>query len=55
MKVVPVRRLAASILSLLLVSCGSTRHVAVAPGGADELSQASSSPSGGPATAQVSP
>ncbi len=36
MDVVPVyQRLAASILSLWLVSCSSTRHLAVAPEGAD--------------------
>lgn len=40
MEVVPVhQRLAASILSLLLVSCHSTRHVAVAPEGVNELSR----------------
>jgi hypothetical protein len=40
MEAVPVpQRLVASILSLLLVSCSSTRHLAVAPEGAGELSR----------------
>src|SRR5687768_8385286 len=40
MDVVPRnQRLATSIFALLLVSCSATRHMAVAPEGADDLSR----------------